>query len=63
MKKIEKNFIIDSRNILLFVSQQRFEEMEAKINDLRDEIEIIKVEKNRLEKQIQEESEVNIIIQ
>ncbi|XP_015592615.1 centrosomin isoform X3 [Cephus cinctus] len=38
-------------------SQRRFEEMESKINDLRDQIEIIKAEKNRLEKQIQIESE------
>ncbi|KAG7208405.1 hypothetical protein KM043_014637 [Ampulex compressa] len=38
-------------------SQQRFEEMESKINDLRDQIEAIKAEKNRLEKQIQVESE------
>ncbi|XP_015190024.1 PREDICTED: myosin-11 isoform X2 [Polistes dominula] len=38
-------------------NQQRFEEMEAKINDLRDQIETIKEEKHRLEKQIQVESE------
>ena len=38
--------------------QQRFDEMEAKINDLRDQIEAIKAEKNRLEKQIETESEV-----
>ncbi|XP_063983837.1 centrosomin-like isoform X3 [Diachasmimorpha longicaudata] len=38
-------------------SQQRFEEMEIKINDLRDEIDMIKAEKNRLEKQIHDESE------
>ncbi|XP_043499143.1 centrosomin isoform X3 [Polistes fuscatus] len=38
-------------------NQQRFEEMEAKINDLRDQIETIKAEKHRLEKQIQVESE------
>ncbi|KOC62941.1 Centrosomin [Habropoda laboriosa] len=38
-------------------NQQRFDEMEAKINDLRDEIETIKAEKCRLEKQIEIESE------
>ncbi|XP_076754592.1 phosphodiesterase 4D interacting protein centrosomin isoform X2 [Xylocopa sonorina] len=38
-------------------NQQRFDEMEAKINDLRDQIEIIKAEKSRLEKQIEVESE------
>ncbi|XP_071875855.1 phosphodiesterase 4D interacting protein centrosomin isoform X2 [Bombus fervidus] len=38
-------------------NQQRFDEMEAKINDLRDQIETIKAEKSRLEKQIQVESE------
>ncbi|CAK9816412.1 CDK5 regulatory subunit-associated protein 2 [Anthophora quadrimaculata] len=38
-------------------NQQRFDEMEAKINDLRDEIETIKAEKSRLEKQIEVESE------
>lgn len=38
-------------------NQQRFDEMEAKINDLRDQIEAIKAEKNRLEKQIETESE------
>ncbi|XP_033227702.1 centrosomin isoform X3 [Belonocnema kinseyi] len=38
-------------------NQQRFEEMESKINDLRDEIDTIKAEKIRLEKQIQVESE------
>ncbi|XP_015112494.1 centrosomin isoform X3 [Diachasma alloeum] len=38
-------------------SSQRFEEMEIKINDLRDEIDMIKAEKNRLEKQIHDESE------
>ncbi|XP_011314286.1 centrosomin isoform X2 [Fopius arisanus] len=38
-------------------SQQRFEEMEIKINDLRGEIDMIKAEKNRLEKQIHDESE------
>ncbi|KAK2581531.1 hypothetical protein KPH14_005187 [Odynerus spinipes] len=38
-------------------NQQRFEDMEAKINDLRDQIETIKAEKHRLEKQIQVESE------
>ncbi|XP_032453155.1 centrosomin isoform X6 [Nasonia vitripennis] len=37
--------------------QQRFEEMESKINDLRDQIDEIKAEKNLLEKQIQIESE------
>lgn len=43
--------------------QQRFEEMESKINDLRDEIDTIKAEKIRLEKQIQVESEVfNFVI-
>jgi len=31
--------------------QQRFEEMESKINDLRDQIETIKAEKSLLEKQ------------
>ncbi|XP_076687404.1 phosphodiesterase 4D interacting protein centrosomin isoform X6 [Andrena cerasifolii] len=38
-------------------NQQRFDEMEAKINDLRDQIETIKAEKSRLEKQIEVESE------
>jgi hypothetical protein len=38
--------------------QQRFEEMESKINDLRDEIETIKAEKSLLEKRVQVESEV-----
>ncbi|XP_017766897.1 PREDICTED: centrosomin isoform X1 [Eufriesea mexicana] len=38
-------------------NQQRFDEMEAKINDLRDQIETIKAEKCRLEKQIEVESE------
>ncbi|XP_012262634.2 CDK5 regulatory subunit-associated protein 2 isoform X2 [Athalia rosae] len=38
-------------------NQQRFEEMESKINDLRVQIEIIKAEKNKLEMQIQAESE------
>ncbi|XP_032674103.1 centrosomin isoform X3 [Odontomachus brunneus] len=37
--------------------QQRFEEMESNINDLRGEIETIKTEKNLLEKRIQVESE------
>ncbi|XP_025153819.1 centrosomin isoform X3 [Harpegnathos saltator] len=37
--------------------QQRFEEMESNINDLRGEIETIKTEKNLLEKRIQAESE------
>lgn len=32
--------------------------MEAKINDLRDQIETIKAEKSRLEKQIEDKSEV-----
>lgn len=45
-------------NNTLYV-QQRFDEMEAKINDLRDQIETIKAEKSRLEKQIEVESEVN----
>ncbi|XP_018301721.1 centrosomin isoform X4 [Mycetomoellerius zeteki] len=35
--------------------QQRFEEMESKISDLRDEIETIKAEKNLLEKRTQVE--------
>ena len=48
---------IDENNYTLYV-QQRFDEMEAKINDLRDQIEAIKAEKNRLEKQIETESEV-----
>lgn len=38
-------------------NQQRFDEMEAKINDLRDQIETIKAEKSRLETQIQVESQ------
>ncbi|XP_017882781.1 centrosomin isoform X2 [Ceratina calcarata] len=38
-------------------NQQRFDEMEAKINDLRDQVEAIKAEKTRLEKQIEVESE------
>ncbi|CAD1478022.1 unnamed protein product, partial [Heterotrigona itama] len=38
-------------------NQQRFDEMEAKINDLRDQIEAVKAEKNRLERQIETESE------
>ncbi|XP_070158297.1 centrosomin isoform X4 [Polyergus mexicanus] len=37
--------------------QQRFEEMESKINDLRDQIETIKAEKSLLEKRTQVESE------
>ncbi|XP_011347719.1 centrosomin isoform X2 [Ooceraea biroi] len=37
--------------------QQRFEEMESKINDLRDQIETIKAEKSLLEKRVQVESE------
>lgn len=47
---------------MLFCVQQRFEEMEAKINDLRDQIETIKEEKHRLEKQIQVESEVCLFL-
>lgn len=47
---------------MLFYVQQRFEEMEAKINDLRDQIETIKAEKHRLEKQIQVESEVCLFL-
>lgn len=42
--------------------QQRIEEMESEINDLRDEIEAVKNEKTLLEKQTQIESEVNIVI-
>nr|XP_012226456.1 PREDICTED: centrosomin isoform X2 [Linepithema humile] len=38
-------------------NQQRFEEMESKINDLRDQIEAIKAEKSLLEKRTQVESE------
>lgn len=38
-------------------NQQRFDEMEAKINDLRDQIETIKAEKSRLETQIRVESQ------
>ncbi|XP_076160987.1 phosphodiesterase 4D interacting protein centrosomin isoform X2 [Ptiloglossa arizonensis] len=38
-------------------NQRRFDEMEAKINDLRDQIETIKAEKSRLEKQIEDKSE------
>ncbi|KAG9428131.1 centrosomin isoform X1 [Apis mellifera carnica] len=38
-------------------TQQRFDEMEAKINDLRDQIEAIKAEKSRLEKENEVESE------
>ncbi|XP_015438709.1 PREDICTED: centrosomin isoform X2 [Dufourea novaeangliae] len=38
-------------------NQQRFDEMEAKINDLRDQIATIKAEKSRLETQIQVESQ------
>ncbi|XP_029157354.1 centrosomin isoform X2 [Nylanderia fulva] len=37
--------------------QRRFEEMESKINDLRDQIETIKAEKSLLEKRTQVESE------
>ncbi|XP_072761406.1 uncharacterized protein Cnn isoform X3 [Anoplolepis gracilipes] len=37
--------------------QQRFEEMESKINDLREQIETIKAEKSLLEKRTQVESE------
>lgn len=40
--------------------QQRFEEMECKINDLRDQVESIKAEKIQLEKRIQVESEVHL---
>lgn len=50
---------IDENNTLYV--QQRFDEMEAKINDLRDQIETIKAEKSRLEKQIEVESEVTFI--
>lgn len=46
-------------NTFCLCLQQRFDEMEIKINDLRDQIETIKAEKIRLEKQIQVESEVN----
>ncbi|XP_053980888.1 centrosomin isoform X1 [Hylaeus volcanicus] len=38
-------------------NQRRFDEMEAKINDLRDQVETIKAEKSRLEKQIEVKSE------
>jgi len=38
--------------------QQRFEEMESKISDLRDQIETIKAEKNLLEKRTQTEFKV-----
>jgi len=38
--------------------QQRFEEMENKISDLRDQIETIKAEKNLLEKRTQTEFKV-----
>ncbi|XP_034934404.1 centrosomin isoform X2 [Chelonus insularis] len=38
------------------MTQQRFEELEAKINDLRDEITSIKAEKVKLKHQVQEES-------
>ncbi|XP_012286950.1 centrosomin isoform X2 [Orussus abietinus] len=38
-------------------NQRRFEEMETKINDLRDQIETIRAEKIKLEMQIQVESE------
>lgn len=48
-------FIDDNDTLCL---QQRFEEMESNINDLRDEIKTIKAEKNLLEKRIQTESEV-----
>lgn len=41
--------------------QQRFEEMESKINELRDQIEIIKTEKSLLEKRVQAESEVCVV--
>ena len=49
---------IDGENFFVLCVQQRFEEMESKINDLRDQIDSIKAEKIRLEKQIQVESEV-----
>ncbi|XP_043252270.1 centrosomin isoform X6 [Colletes gigas] len=38
-------------------NQRRFDDMEAKINDLRDQVETIKAEKSRLEKQIEVKSE------
>lgn len=38
--------------------QQRFEDMEIMINELRNEIENIRTEKNELEKQIHIEAEV-----
>jgi hypothetical protein len=38
--------------------QQRFEETATEINDLRDQIEAMKTEKNLLEKRIQIEAEV-----
>ncbi|XP_076378265.1 phosphodiesterase 4D interacting protein centrosomin isoform X2 [Megalopta genalis] len=47
----------DRRHERTSSNQQRFDEMEAKINDLRDQIETIKAEKSRLETQIQVESQ------
>lgn len=49
------SFIDENYNLYV---QQRFDEMEAKINDLRDQIEAIKAEKSRLEKENEVESEV-----
>ena len=42
-------------------AQQRFEDMECKINELRDQIESVKAEKNLLEIQIAADSEVSFV--
>ncbi|KAK0179549.1 hypothetical protein PV327_005291 [Microctonus hyperodae] len=55
VRKIIKTEMIDDADDQ--INQQRFEQMETKINDLRDEIDIIKEEKINLEMQIQNESE------
>ncbi|KAK0094120.1 hypothetical protein PV326_011778 [Microctonus aethiopoides] len=55
VRKVIKTEMIDDAEDQ--INQQRFEQMETKINDLRDEIDIIKEEKINLEMQIQNESE------
>ena len=47
------------KNTKIFI-QQRFEEIESKFNDLRDQIDTIMAEKCLLEKQTQIDSEVKI---
>lgn len=43
-----------------FCVQQRFEDMECKINELRDQIESVKAEKHLLETQLQADSVVSL---